>query len=355
MACAAARAVARARVTASGSVGPVSKPWLAQLELLGGTVRGRRDGGGQPRLRFGAGLVRRKGVRGRLTPSLIPNHELAKLWKREWKRALSRVFLTRTSPVLHGGAESRSDGCQKSRAASLVRAGFEFVLPSLTVFLSWTSGKHRRQQSKASAPASNQCRGSPAIAPQAALPGVHPCIAARRAASMAAQDELTLLAGELARKIEGTKVNEVFARGVPGITHETFTSEAAVRALMTCERLFEVDEEEKSPQRRKRVSLLPNKLLRRHSLDFRRALDAWDQLVARGYVLHVDPGHLSLDGERELKNKDAVNNSTHFRFEPSRFAPFALRCAVLAVRGLPPSTTASCVVTVGSQTSDFFS
>ena len=101
------------------------------------------------------------------------------------------------------------------------------------------------------------------------------------------------------------------------------------------------------------MSLLPNKLLRRHSLDFRRALDAWDQLVARGYVLHVDPRHLSLDGERELKNKDAVNNSTHFRFEPSRFAPFALRCAVLAVRGLPPSTTASCVVTVGSQTSDF--
>ena len=48
-----------------------------------------------------------------------------------------------------------------------------------------------------------------------------------------------------------------------------------------------------------------------------------------------------------------MNNSTHFRFEPSRFAPFALRCAVLAVRGLPPSTTASCVVTVGSQTSDF--
>ena len=170
---------------------------------------------------------------------------------------------------------------------------------------------------------------------------------------MAAPDELTLLAGELARKIEGTKTNQVFARGVPGITNETFTSEAAVRALMTCERLFEVDDEEKSPQRRKRVSLLPNKLLRRHSLDFRRALDAWDQLVARGYVLHVDPGHLSLDGERELKNKDAVNNSTHFRFEPSRFAPFALRCAVLAVRGLPESTTASCVVTVGSQTSDF--
>ena len=84
------------------------------------------------------------------------------------------------------------------------------------------------------------------------------------------------------------------------------------------------------------MSLLPNKLLRRHSLDFRRALDAWDQLVARGYVLHVDPRHLSLDGERELKNKDAVNNSTHFRFEPSRFAPFALRCAALAVRGLPP-------------------
>ena len=118
----------------------------------------------------------------------------------------------------------------------------------------------------------------------------------------------------------------VFARGVPGITHETFTSEAAVRALMTCERLFEVDDEEKSPQRRKRVSLLPNKLLRRHSLDFRRALDAWDQLVARGYVLHVDPRHLSLDGERELKNKDAVNNSTHFRFEPSRFAPFFTMC-----------------------------
>ena len=70
---------------------------------------------------------------------------------------------------------------------------------------------------------------------------------------MAAQDELTLLAGELARKIEGTKTCQVFARGVPGITHETFTSEAAVRALMTCERLFEVDDEEKSPQRRKRV------------------------------------------------------------------------------------------------------
>ena len=78
---------------------------------------------------------------------------------------------------------------------------------------------------------------------------------------MAAQDELTLLAGELARKIEGTKTCQVFARGVPGITHETFTSEAAVRALMTCERLFEVDDEEKSPQRRKRVSLLPNKLV----------------------------------------------------------------------------------------------
>ena len=135
---------------------------------------------------------------------------------------------------------------------------------------------------------------------------------------MAAPDELTLLAGELARKIEGTKTNQVFARGVPGITNETFTSEAAVRALMTCERLFEVDDEEKSPQRRKRVSLLPNKLLRRHSLDFRRALDAWDQLVARGYVLHVDPRHLSLDGERELKNKDAVNLSLIHISEPTR-------------------------------------
>ena len=56
-------------MTASGSVGPVSKPWLAQLECWVAQYAGRRDGGGQPRLRFGAGLVRRKGVRGCLTPS----------------------------------------------------------------------------------------------------------------------------------------------------------------------------------------------------------------------------------------------------------------------------------------------
>lgn len=172
----------------------------------------------------------------------------------------------------------------------------------------------------------------------------------------AAADELTLLACELCRRLDQRTARTVAARGVPGVTCETFTSEHAVQTLMLCERLFDVNEAEKSSHKRTRkhlLHLLPNKLLRRHSLDFRRALDAWDQLVARSYVLHVDPRYLSLDGDRTLKHKDAVNSSTHFRFEPSRFAPFALRCAVLAVRGLPPHATASCVVCVGAQASDF--
>jgi len=89
MACAAARTVVRARVTASGSVGPVSKPWLAQLECWVAQYAGRRDGGGQPRLRFGAGLVRRKGVRGRLTPSLS---DQIRSWQALEEGALAGVF-----------------------------------------------------------------------------------------------------------------------------------------------------------------------------------------------------------------------------------------------------------------------
>ena len=109
------------------------------------------------------------------------------------------------------------------------------MLP-LSLFLSWKSWEKQAAAKQSKCPAPNQCWGSPT----GRRPSLRCTVHSFR--EMAAQDELTLLAGELARKIEGTKVNEVFARGVPGITHETFTSEAAVRALMTCERLFEVDE-----------------------------------------------------------------------------------------------------------------
>ena len=125
MACAAARAVARARVTASGSVGPVSKPWLAQLECWVAQYAGRRDGGGQPRLRFGAGLVRRKGVRGCLTPS--PSDTAGSRQALE-EGALAGVFDEDESSPARRRGESLvrvADG----RAAGLVRAGFEFVLP----------------------------------------------------------------------------------------------------------------------------------------------------------------------------------------------------------------------------------
>ena len=109
-------------MTASGSVGPVSKPWLAQLECWVAQYAGRR---GQPRLRFGAGLVRRKGVRGCLTPS--PSDTAGSRQALE-EGALAGVFDEDESSPARRRGESLvrvADG----RAAGLVRAGFEFVLP----------------------------------------------------------------------------------------------------------------------------------------------------------------------------------------------------------------------------------
>ena len=65
----------------------------------------------------------------------------------------------------------------------------------------------------------------------------------------------------------------------------------------------------------------------------------WDQLVRRGLITHVARGHLSLDSgmaRDEYKNK--LSSRTMYRFAPKRFCPRELRCAVVAVRGLPPHT-----------------
>ena len=103
---------------------PCEQALAGSAGVLGGTVRGRRDGGG-PRLRFGAGLVRRKGVRGCLTPS--PSDTAGSRQALE-EGALAGVFDEDESSPARRRGESLvrvADG----RAAGLVRAGFEFVLP----------------------------------------------------------------------------------------------------------------------------------------------------------------------------------------------------------------------------------
>ena len=77
--------------------------------------------------------------------------------------------------------------------------------------------------------------------------------------------------------------------------------------------------------------------------------------MLRGFVMHVGRKRLSLDhgGFARHEDKNKVSNSSYYRFENVRFAPYELRCAVVAVRGLPPDAIAASLLWVGGQMGGF--
>ncbi|KAH8063797.1 hypothetical protein JL722_2986 [Aureococcus anophagefferens] len=148
-------------------------------------------------------------------------------------------------------------------------------------------------------------------------------------ASCPKMQTLMALAVELSHKLE-RRPKEIYARGVPGVHVDVFSSGAAVEALQTCAGLAKETREE--------------------------ARRVWEQLVAASFVKHVSSSRRkrnSLDQGMGRERKDKVGAHTLYRFDDRAFAPYTLHVAVLAVRGLPPGHTASSMVAVGGQNSDF--